>query len=164
MDARKANQVNFFLLFLLPVVLSIGGCGNKKYEVKSEGQNEPTAQRDKIRLKHYLIEGQRLYLENCSNCHQKDGTGLGRLIPPLKDSDFLKDDVDRTICLVKNGISGEIIVNGKDYNHNMPGNKEMTELEIAEVVTYVYNVWGGKSEIIAIDRVRKTLKNCSTND
>ena len=134
MNGFRANQVNFSLILLLPLVLTIG-CGDKKYKVKSGDENEPMERRDKIRLKHYLVEGQRLYLENCSNCHQKDGTGLGRLIPPLKDSDFLTDQVNRTICLVKNGISGEIIVNGKDYNHEMPGNREMTELEIAEVVT-----------------------------
>ena len=149
------------LLLWLTIILLFGtGCDSKKNTVESGNKNESTDRRGKIRLKHYLVEGQRLYLENCSNCHQKDGTGLGRLIPPIKDSDYLKEDMDRTICIVKYGLSGKIIVNGKDYNHHMPGNKELTELEIAEVVTYVYNTWGGMSEIIPIEKVRQVLKTC----
>ena len=154
------NRPAFALTLLLSLILMFSGCRDKKSKVKSEKENGLTERRGKIRLKHYLVEGQRLYLQNCSNCHQKDGTGLGRLIPPLKDADYLKEDVDRTICIVKNGLSGKIMVNGKDYNHEMPGNKELTELEIAEVVTYVYNTWGEKPGIIPIERVREVLKNC----
>lgn len=149
-----------WLLLLSPLLLLCAGCHDKTSKVESGTENESTDRRSRIRLKHYLVEGQRLYLENCSNCHQKDGSGLGRLIPPLKEADYLKEDVDRTICIVKYGLSGEIIVNGKDYNHEMPGNKELTELEIAELVTYVYNTWGGMSEIIPVEQVRQVLKQC----
>ena len=160
MSAFKIDRTNFTLRLLLLLLVLCAGCHDKKNKTKSENSDGLSERRSKIRLKHYLVEGQRLYLENCSNCHQKDGTGLGRLIPPLKDADFLKEDVDRTICIVKYGLSGKIMVNGIDYNHEMPGNKELTELEIAEVVTYVYNTWAGKSEIISIEQVRKALKNC----
>ena len=153
-------STSLLLLLLLPLLLATAGCQDKKGKVKSGTEDGLTDRRSQIRLKHYLVEGQRLYMENCSNCHQKDGTGLGRLIPPLKDADYLKADVNRTICIVKYGLSGEIIVNGQDYNHEMPGNKALTELEIAEVVTYVYNTWGEMSEIIPVERVREALKQC----
>lgn len=152
-------STSLLLLLLLPLLLATAGCQDKKGKVES-GTEDGLDRRSQIRLKHYLVEGQRLYMENCSNCHQKDGTGLGRLIPPLKDADYLKADVNRTVCIVKYGLSGEIIVNGQDYNHEMPGNKALTELEIAEVVTYVYNTWGEMSEIIPVERVREALKQC----
>ena len=161
MSVLKTDRPIFSLQILLLLLVLCLACGDKKSKVKSEDENGLTERRSKIRLKHYLVAGQRLYLKNCSNCHQKDGTGLGRLIPPLKDADYLKEDVNRTICIIKYGLSGKIMVNGKDYNHEMPGNKELTELEIAELVTYVYNTWGGMSSIIPIEKVRETLKNCN---
>ena len=160
MNVFKIDLPAFTLKLLMFLLVLCCGCQDKKSKVNQESENGVSERRNKIRLKHYLVEGQRLYLKNCSNCHQKDGTGLGRLIPPLKDADYLKENVDRAICIVKYGLSGKIVVNGQDYNHQMPGNKELTELEIAEIITYVYNTWGGMPGIIPVKRVRETLKNC----
>lgn len=142
---------------------SLPGCQSDKSEVDENKEGKDLGHRDKIRLKQYLIQGKRLYLANCSNCHQKDGTGLGKLIPPLKASDYLKEDVNRTICLTKYGISDTILVNGIAYNQKMPGNKEFTALDIAEVVTYVYNTWGDKNEIIDVNMVNQVLKGCNSS-
>ncbi len=141
-------------------ILSIG-CSPNKSEVKNNAGDDENSQRNQMRLKQYMIQGKRLYLANCSNCHQKDGTGLGKLIPPLKDADFMMADINRAICAVKFGLSGPIVVNGVDYNQPMPGNREFTALEIAEVITYVYNTWGNKNEIIDVNKVKKVLNNCT---
>lgn len=152
---------NFSYSTLILSFILIIGCTPNKSEVANDSKNDENSHRDNIRLKQYLIQGKRLYIANCSNCHQKDGTGLGKLIPPLKNSDYLKADVNRTICAVKHGIEGTIIVNGIDYNQAMPGNKEFTALEIAEVVTYVYNTWGEKAELIDVKTVKKVLNTCT---
>ena len=38
----------------------------------------------------YLAQGEALYEKNCSNCHQKNGKGLGLLYPPLRSSDYFE--------------------------------------------------------------------------
>ncbi|SHN15111.1 Cytochrome C oxidase, cbb3-type, subunit III [Cyclobacterium lianum] len=114
-----------------------------------------------LKTKQYAIQGQQLYLQYCSNCHQEDGSGLARLIPPLKKADYMLDDIDRTIRLIKMGISGEIIVNGTSYDQPMPGYPQLTNLEIAQISTYIYNVWGNKKGLVPAERVNTVLENAS---
>ena len=112
---------------------------------------------EKVKLEQYYIGGKEIYDQNCANCHQKDGKGLQNLYPPIAGSDFLKDK-ERVILLIKNGISGEIIVNGKKYNQPMPANYQLQNLDIAEVITYIYNEWKVETTITTTEEVEKILK------
>lgn len=116
-----------------------------------------------VKYEQYYVEGEQLYITHCSNCHQKSGDGLGLLYPPLNDSDYMEQHVEEVICLIKNGISGEIIVNGQSYNQPMPGVASLTDLEIAEIATYIYNSWGHDKGIIELKLVTKTLVECSNS-
>lgn len=113
---------------------------------------------EKIKLEQYYIGGKELYEQNCANCHQKDGKGLQNLYPPIAGSDYLKDK-EKVIYIIKNGLSGEIMVNGKKYNQPMPANNQLTNLDIAEVVTYIYNEWHGETKITEVKEVEKVLNN-----
>ncbi|GAB2618136.1 hypothetical protein GCM10027035_12910 [Emticicia sediminis] len=111
---------------------------------------------EKIKLEQYYIGGKELYEQNCANCHQKDGKGLQSLYPPIAGSDYLKDK-EKVIYIIKNGLAGEILVNGKKYNQPMPANNQLTNLDIAEVVTYIYNEWNGETKITDVKEVEKVL-------
>ncbi len=113
---------------------------------------------EKIKLEQYYIGGKELYEQNCANCHQKDGKGLQNLYPAIAGSDYLKDK-EKVIYIIKNGLSGEILVNGKKYNQPMPANNQLTNLDIAEVVTYIYNEWNGETKITEVKEVEKVLNN-----
>lgn len=65
------------------------------------------------------------------------------------------------ICLIKNGIQGEIIVNGKSYNKPMPPLPRLTDLEIAEIATYIYNTWTHQDGLIEVKEVSRTLSQCN---
>jgi mono/diheme cytochrome c family protein len=106
------------------------------------------------------VQGEKLYLKHCSNCHQKDGTGLGRLYPPLRESDYMKNNFEEVVCLIRYGISGEIIVNGEQFNQPMQGISALTDLEIAEITTYIYNSWGHEKGICEVREVSAILKAC----
>ena len=112
---------------------------------------------EKIKLEQYYIGGKEVYELNCANCHQKDGKGLQSLYPPVAGSDYLKNK-DKVIYLIKNGLVGEILVNGKKFNQPMPANNQLTNLDIAEVVTYIYNEWNGETKITEVKEVEKVLK------
>jgi cytochrome c551 len=105
----------------------------------------------------YAIPGKKLYDLHCANCHQEDGVGLGRLIPPLNPSDYMSSDVSRTVKLIKYGMKGEIEVNGIIYDGIMPANPKLTNMEIAQISTYIYNVWGNNKGLIEAGEVEKIL-------
>ena len=128
------------------------------------GRFDHLDKRTKIRLRQYLVEGKRLYSIHCANCHQLDGKGLARLYPPLKDSDYLLPNKKEVICGIRHGQKGEIVVNGISYNQEMPGIPGITDLEIAEIATYVYTEFADSVQIITLNEVRRIMESCSTKD
>lgn len=114
-----------------------------------------------IKFDQYFVHGEILYAANCSNCHQKTGTGLGLVYPPLGKSDFMVQHPEEVICLIRNGKEGEMIVNGKSFNQRMPAIPTLTDLEIAEIATYIYNSWGNDAGIVEVSEVSRVLTKCS---
>jgi len=119
----------------------------------------PTGETEKIttpviRSKSERIElGKNLYARSCFACHQNDGSGLANAFPPLAKSDYLNADVDRAINIVLHGLSGEITVNGKTFNSNMPA-QVLDDDQIANVLTYVYNQWGNNGTVVTSEMVK----------
>ena len=107
------------------------------------------------------MEGEQLYKQHCSNCHQPDGGGLRRVYPPIAGSDFMQSNFNRVICGMKYGMEGEVVVNGVQYNQSMPGVISLTELELAEIATYIYNKWGNHRGIVEVADIRPFLDSCS---
>lgn len=114
---------------------------------------------EKVKLEQFYVNGQELYEQNCANCHQKDGLGFKDLYPPIAGSDYLKNK-EAVICMIRNGASGEMTVNGKVYNQQMPANAQLYDLDIAAITTYIYNKWGNESAITETDSVKKVLQRC----
>lgn len=142
-------------------ILVLMGCGEQRKGTNAEGQETTLNRKDEIRLKKYLVSGRRIYEEKCSNCHQPDGSGLGKLYPPLKSSDYLQQkDIQRITCLIKNGTNDTIQVNGQKYDQAMPGNPDLAPLDLAEIVTFIYNEFGDKTVIITQHDVKKYLEDC----
>jgi len=119
--------------------------------------------RTKIRIRQYLVEGKRLYNIHCANCHQVDGKGLARLYPPLKDSDYLIPNKKKVICGMRYGQKGEILVNGIMFNQEMPANIKITDLEIAEIATYIYTEFADTVQIITLNDVKTIMDSCQYN-
>jgi nitrite reductase (NO-forming) len=86
--------------------------------------------------------GQMLYNGTCSVCHQNSGQGLPQVFPPLAGSDYLMADTRRAIEIVLNGLTGPVTVNGNEYNSVMPPMSQLTDDEVANILTYVLNTWG----------------------
>lgn len=97
--------------------------------------------------------GKRIYDANCTACHQPDGTGMEGAFPPLAGSDYLNADMARAIDVVVNGRSGPITVNGVEYNGVMPS-LLLSDADIANVLTYVYDSWGNNKTVVSVADVR----------
>ena len=113
------------------------------------------------KFQQYYIQGEQLYIKNCSNCHQKNGKGLGLVYPPLDKSDYLDKNFEDVLCLTKYGKKGELLVNGEIFNKTMPGIPTLTDLEVAEIATYIYNTWDRQHGIVEVTEASKILKQCA---
>lgn len=103
-------------------------------------------------------QGRNLYQTHCSNCHMEDGGGLRQLIPPLAGADYLKQNPAAVVQGIVYGMKGPLIVNGISYNHPMPGNKELTEFQIVNIVNYINQAWGNNYGLITVEDARKWMK------
>ncbi|MFD2727237.1 c-type cytochrome [Hyunsoonleella rubra] len=113
-------------------------------------------QQDK--LQESITRGQEVYTDFCMNCHLPAGEGVENVYPPLANSDYLMNNREASIKGVKFGQKGEITVNGKVYNGYMAP-MGLDDEEIADVMNYVYNSWGNKSDkIVTVEEVSAIKK------
>jgi nitrite reductase (NO-forming) len=109
----------------------------------------------KVLSKAEQIEaGKKIYMQACFACHQTNGEGVANAFPPLAKSDYLNADPARSIDVLLKGLSGEIMVNGKKYNSIMPS-QQLSDEEVAHVLTYVYNSWGNNGTVVSPKDVQK---------
>ncbi len=77
-----------------------------------------------------VARGEKVYASNCAACHQSSGKGAGP-IKALDGSDIVKNDPAKQIQILLNGAA----------NGAMPAWKQLSDTEIAAVVTYTKNAW-----------------------
>lgn len=82
-----------------------------------------------------LARGEQVYASNCAACHQANGKGLG----PIKAVDgspvVLDADKAKQIAILLNGAN----------NGAMPAWKQLSDTEIAAVITYTKNSWSNQT-------------------
>lgn len=115
--------------------------------------------KDEVKFDQYVAEGYSLYGINCANCHQENGLGLAGLYPPIA-KEYLKDKA-ALACMMRNGMAGKMVVEGKVYNRVMPGNLTLKDLEIAEIATYLGSRWNNERTITTTDSVKSALLRCA---
>jgi cytochrome c oxidase subunit II len=82
-----------------------------------------------------LIErGEKIYASNCVACHQATGKGAGP-IKALDGSEIVLNDPAKQIQILLNGAN----------NGAMPAWKQLSDTELAAVITYTKNSWSNKT-------------------
>ena len=115
---------------------------------------------ESVKFQLYYAQGENLFIANCANCHQRSGEGLGLVYPPLNKSDYMDKKFPEVVCLIRNGKRGEINVNGNLFNQPMYGMSNITDLEMAELATYIYNSWEHQRGIVEVEEIRRVLAEC----
>ncbi|GGZ78449.1 c-type cytochrome [Algibacter mikhailovii] len=108
-------------------------------------------------LKESISRGSVIYEDFCMQCHSPDGKGVEHVFPPLANSDFLLQNRVLSIKGIKYGQKGEISVNGKTYNGFMQP-MGLDNEEIADVMNYINNSWGNKSENMVTEEEVAAIK------
>ena len=95
-----------------------------------------------------IKRGEVVYTQTCLPCHQANGRGVPNLNPPLVNTKWVLGAKEDLIKVILKGMTGEIEVNEETYNNNMPPHEFLTDLQIADVLTYVRNSFGNKASAI----------------
>lgn len=84
-------------------------------------------------LEELTARGEQVYQTNCASCHQASGEGLPPMFPALKGSPVATGEADGHIGIVVKGKQGTA----------MPAfGPQLSEVDIAAVVTYERHAWG----------------------
>jgi mono/diheme cytochrome c family protein len=86
-------------------------------------------------------DGHNTFISNCAVCHQPDGKGAPSVYPPLAGAVgrymALKDGRVYMIDVVSFGMGGKIESGGDSFEGDMPPWPQLSDQEVAEVLTYV---------------------------
>ncbi len=100
----------------------------KEVQAKADDPNKVWAQED------LLARGEKVYNANCAACHQPNGKGGGPIKPLDGSAKVLSDD--KTVQI-------HVLLNGQ--NNIMPSWKQLSDTEIAAVITFTKNHWSNKT-------------------
>jgi mono/diheme cytochrome c family protein len=85
--------------------------------------------------------GEVIYNRTCIACHGPEGIGVEGAFPPLDGSDWLTGDPAVPIKILLKGLMGPIEVNGRKFNNVMPPHVDLSDQDIADVLTYARQRW-----------------------
>lgn len=104
-----------------------------------------------------MVVGRRLYTANCVACHQTTGAGVARQFPPLIESEWVLSQGwhgdNHLVKIMLQGLQGPIQVKGEMYNNAMPPWKQLSDDQIAAILTYIRNEWGNQAPPITAEFV-----------
>lgn len=99
-------------------------------------------------------DGAAIFAARCAACHQPEGTGLSGAFPPLAGSNWVIGSDASAVQILLHGVQGALTVNGIGYNGVMPTfGDQLSDEEIAAVLTYIRGQWGNKAGPVGADLV-----------
>lgn len=115
-----------------------------------------------VNIKASIDRGKTVYLQQCLACHQVDGGGVPHLNAPLDGATaVVGKDKARLISIVLKGMTDRVEIDGEYYSNNMAPHKELTDQQIADVLTYVRKSWTNKATAVTpaeVKAVRAKIK------
>ena len=102
----------------------------KKVAAKADDPSKVWTQADS------MARGEKVYAANCAACHQANGKGAGPIKPLDGSAVVLNADKSKQILVVLNGQGGP---------NAMPSWKQLSDTDIAAVISYTKNSWSNKT-------------------
>jgi cytochrome c oxidase subunit 2 len=84
-------------------------------------------------LTDIVARGEKVYAANCAACHQANGKGAGPILP--LDGSAIVQDADKAKQI-------HVVLNGRNA---MPAWKQLSDTDIAAVISYTKNNWSNKT-------------------
>jgi len=123
----------------MPIVVEVVSAEKYTAWVAEKKKQMAAAQDDpnkKWELAEMKARGEKVYANNCVACHQANGQGIKGSFPALDGSKIVQGAAAGHINIVLNGKAGTAMA---------AFGKQLSDTEIAAVVTYERNAWGNKT-------------------
>jgi len=126
---------------------------------KKSGQAQLAVSTDQVwSMDDLMKSGADVYAKNCAACHQVDGKGLPPAFPPIAGAAIVKSvflDVEGR--MVKGGHL-DTVMNGRSGTAMRPFKDELSDVEVAAVVTYQRNAFGNSAGDLVQPSAVKSLR------
>ena len=101
--------------------------------------------------------GKTVYLQRCMVCHQADGGGVPKLNAPLDGSSSVNStNIAKLVKYIVKGFNDRVEIDGEFYENAMPAAADLTDQQIADVLTFIRNSWTNKAGPITALQVKQT--------
>lgn len=102
-----------------------------------------------------IQRGKQVYTVTCLACHQVDGGGVPHLNPPLDGATgVVSKDKARLVRIVLKGFDTREELDGEYYSNNMAAHADLSNQQIADVLTYIRNSWSNKAGAVTVAEVK----------
>jgi len=137
----------------MPIVVEVVSAEKYSTWVAEQRKKSAAAADDpnkKWNLADLKARGEKVYAANCVACHQAGGQGVKGAFPALDGSPLIKEPKGRHI---------EIVLNGRPKTAMAAFGKQLSDTDIAAVITYERNSWSNKTgEVIQPSEIRAARK------
>lgn len=149
---------------------------NEWLKVKKSNLAETAATNTKLyTLVELKTHGEQVYLSRCAMCHQANGLGVPSMFPPLVDGTPFSAGVEATKPLADRGFwkDGKMVLGSKEQHLGIlmngisgtamqPIGQQLSDFDVAAVITYERNNWGNHTgEMIQPAEVAAVRKGMS---
>src|SRR6187397_543800 len=135
-------------LILLPCLLC---AQTKKTVTKSTAATKTTSTST---LNSSIARGKTVYGTYCLACHQEDGSGVPSMNPPIINTSWVLGSKTVLIQQVLKGSANKVEIDGEKFHNTMPPQAQLTDQQIADVLTFVRNSFGNKASIVTPAEVK----------
>jgi cytochrome c oxidase subunit 2 len=143
--------------FMPIVVIALSEQGYKDWVAEQKGGTASGAA-DLTRewsMKELMTRGESVYNSICAACHQPGGVGLPPTFPALKGSKIATGPVKDHI---------EMVMNGKNGTAMQAFKNQLSDVELAAVITYERNAFGNNTNSMVQPVQMKALRDGKTMD
>jgi mono/diheme cytochrome c family protein len=149
-----ANKI-FMKRYIIPCIVIVVLMSFQGVKKNNAAKQKPITAAPVAGLKASIDRGKTIYLKRCLVCHQVDGGGVPHLNAPLDGaSQVTGNDKARIIKIVLNGMTEKVELDGEIYSNNMLPQKDLSDQEIADVLTYARNSWTNKASAVTVAEVK----------
>jgi cytochrome c oxidase subunit II len=137
----------------MPIVVEVVSAEDYSKWVGAQKQKLAAAADDpnkKWNLADLKARGEKVYSANCVACHQANGQGVKGAFPALDGSLLIKEPKGRHI---------EVVLNGRPKTAMAPFGKQLSDTDIAAVITFERNSWSNKTgDVIQPSEIKAARK------
>jgi mono/diheme cytochrome c family protein len=106
--------------------------------------------------------GKTVYLQRCMVCHQADGGGVPKLNAPLDGSTAVNGaNIAKLVKNIVKGLNDRVEIDGEMYENAMPAAADLSDAQIADVLTFIRSSWSNKAgpvTALQVKQIRTKLK------